>query len=412
MIAAPNAELVLTFVHLALFPLKMNNASRRYDIIVVGAGPAGSIAATSAATEGRSVCLIERKPIAGYPVRCGEGIGYKGAAFNNFPIEERWIKSRIRRIRLIAPNGTLVEVNQGAESYILDREVMDLDLVHQAVACGVEYHSNTTIQSIRSIEKQLYVCTSASGDFYSPIVILAEGVESRLARAFGWNTTLKPEDVETCAFCRVKHDSIIDDACTFFVGSEVTSGGYAWVFPRGNKEANVGLGVLGSYSNAGLPKRLLEQFVRRLFPGAAMINIRCGGVPAGAWTRPLVKDGIMLAGDAARQVISLTGAGINYAIYAGKLAGKIAAQAIEGNVVNYQFLKTYEHEWAKGLGKQQMRSYALKNFLIKKHDDRFLNSIAQSLTRKRKKPLSVLGVFLRAFITNPIAFVRALLLFR
>jgi digeranylgeranylglycerophospholipid reductase len=172
------------------------------------------------------------------------------------------------------------------------------------------------------------------------------------------------------------------------------------------------LGVLGSYSQAGIAKQLLEQFVEHFFHGGAITNVRCGGVPAGPWTRPLVKDGIMLVGDAARQVISLTGAGINYSIYAGKLAGRIAAQAIDGNSVNYQFLKSYECEWANGLGKQQMRSYALKTLLIKKHDNRFFNSIARSLAKKKNRNLSVLGVFLRTFITHPAAFIKALLLFR
>ena len=390
----------------------MNNTIRSFDIVVVGAGPAGSMAAKAAASLSRSVCLVERKPVAGYPVRCGEGIGLKGAGFNNFIVDQSWIKRRINRIRLVAPDGSVVEINKGAESYVLDREKMDLDLVSQAIALGAEYQCNTTIRSVRRIDETWYACDSDTDEFRSRIVILAEGVESRLARSFQWNTRLRPQDVESCAFCRITHEAIVEDACTFYTGSSITPAGYGWVFPRGDREANVGLGVLGSHSKAGMAKQLLEDFVTRTFPGAKMQQVHCGGVPAGAWTRPLVKGGVMLAGDGAGQVISLTGAGINYAIYAGNLAGKTAAAAFKNGSVDYAKLAWYEREWAKGLGKQQIRSYALKNILIKKQSDRFLNSIARSFAGTTKRNLSVLNVFLRTFATDPLAFFKALFLFR
>lgn len=141
----------------------MNSHAQRYDIIVVGAGPAGSIAAQTAAMEGRRVCLVERKMQAGFPVRCGEGIGIKGAVFNKFDVDEKWIKRRINKIRLVAPDTTVVEVRQGAESYILDRKIMDLDLVQSAIVAGADYHCATTIRSVRRIEKQLYACASDMG---------------------------------------------------------------------------------------------------------------------------------------------------------------------------------------------------------------------------------------------------------
>lgn len=388
------------------------NQTLKFDIIVVGAGPSGSMAAQTAASHGRNVCLIERKNRAGFPVRCGEGIGFKGAQFNNFDVDEKWIKSHVYVTRLISPDGTEVEVNEGADSYILDREIMDLDLVNQAIACGAEYFPGTTIRSLHKIDSHLYSCSSSTDHFVAPIVILAEGIESRLARDVGWSNALKPEDIDSCAFCRVKHDAVVEDACIFYVGSTFTPAGYLWVFPRGNKEANVGLGVLGSHSDSGMAKRFLKNFVDSKFPGAIVTHLHCGGVPAGVWTKPLVRDGVMLVGDTARQVISLTGAGINYSIYSGKLAGKIASEAINNKIIDYKHLLKYEVTWANGLGKQQVRSYALKNLLLKNNNDIFFNSIAKSLSKKRKRQLSVLGVFLRTFITNPKAFIKALLLFR
>ena len=383
-----------------------------FDIIVIGAGPAGAMAAQAASKGGRSVCLLERKEKAGTPVRCGEGIGLKGASSNKFEIDPTWIKTKVSQFKMVSPSGITVTLANSVDGFIVDREIMDFDLVKRAIACGAQYQANTPVISIKRNDKNLYECKSPGQSFYAPCVILADGLESRLARDLGWKTALAPQDLETCAFCKVTHASIDPDSCIFYIGNNITPAGYAWVFPRGNNQANVGLGVLGSFSSAGKAKILLDKFVALKFDGAKMMDIHCGGVPAGKWLRPLVKDGAMVVGDAARQVISLTGAGINYSVFAGQLAGKIAAEAFQNGAIDFKHLLSYEKIWEKGLGKQQMRSYALKTLLIKKHDDAFLDGIAKSLSKKDSKKLSILEVFLRTFLSNPVAFIKALLLFK
>ncbi len=393
------------------------NETNRYDIIVVGAGPAGSMAAYSAVLhKGHRpirVCLLERNHRAGFPVRCGEGIGLKGTIFNDFIVEEQWIKARVKTVCLVSPGGTIVQLKKGAENYIVDRAKMDFDLVQKAIAAGVFYFSNTSVVSVSRVEKQLYECKSVQGSFFAPCIILADGVESRLARGLGWNTALPLDDIDCCAFCRISHESIADDTCFFYTGSNITPAGFAWVFPRGNKNANVGIGILGSYSKSGEAKNLLDKFISKHFTGASISDIHCGGVPAGRWLKPLVKEGVMIVGDAARQVISLSGAGINYAIFSGKLAGKTAAASYRDGDIDYHYLFNYEKVWSAGLGKQQLRSFALKTLLVKKNNDRFIESIAKSLVQKQNHVnLSFLRVFLRTFISNPLAFFKAFLLFK
>jgi digeranylgeranylglycerophospholipid reductase len=388
------------------------DTAQTYDIIVIGAGPAGSTAAQTAAATGRRVCLLERKEKAGSPVRCGEGLGLKGAANNNFTLEPHWILSKVSRVRLIAPNGTVVELQSGADSAIVDRSIMDYDLAMRAVSAGAAYFPKTPVMSIARVQDKLYECKTPSASFYAPCIILADGVESRLARDIGWKTALKPADIDCCAFCRISHETIIDDACIFYVSNEVTPAGYAWVFPRGNKSANIGLGVLGSHSSAGQAKELLLQLIKSKYPDAQVSNMHCGGVPAGRYILPLVKDGVMLAGDAARQVISLTGAGINYSLYAGRLAGTVAAEAFNDTAIDYKKLRRYEKVWVQGLGKQQLRSYALKNLLTQNHNDAFLNKIAVSLSKQKTGNMNILKVFLRTFINNPPAMLKAFLLFK
>jgi len=413
----------------------MNSENNNYDIIVIGSGPAGASAAAAAASGGRRVLLLERKPVPGVPVRCGEGIGRQGLTLTLEPRPE-WIKSTVTRARMVSPSGINVEIGNVDESYIMDREKMDADLVKAAADAGAEFRASSpaiwaeeeaSSNQYKVIVKNIDGINTANGinnntdgandpadrltEFRAPCLILADGVESRLARCFGWDTALRLEDIETAAFARVEAEGIEGDCCTFYTGSAVAPGGYLWVFPRGVGAANVGLGVIGSRCRAGLPKELLLDFIKRAYPGARVTHLHCGGVPVGRWVDPLVKGGVMLVGDAARQVNAINGAGIAYSLYAGRLAGSVAAGAFDGGGFNRKALSAYRRGWAKEFGKQQERSFALKEFIMSA-DDAFLDKIADSLSKEPSGGVSYLRVFMRTFSSRPLLLLKAFKLFR
>lgn len=382
----------------------------KFDIIVVGAGPAGSMAALHAAEGKRKVCLLERKTDAGVPVRCGEGIGRHGL-LNYLEPQPGWIRNTIHKSAMVSPSGIRIELSGVTEDFVLDREKMDGDLVKMAQKAGAEYFCGTSVISIEKKGYEYHVkCPQTT--FIAPCVILADGVESRLARFLGWNTSLQLSDVETCAFARVVSPLIEKDACIFYTGSRVAPGGYAWIFPRGAGEANVGLGISGNHSDAGKAREYLQKFIDMELPGARVNDVHCGGVPVTKYIKPLVKDGVMLVGDAARQVNCLSGAGIAYSLYAGKTAGQVASQAFSGDSLNLKHLKNYEKSWAKSFGKQQRRSYALKQFVAKYADDTFLNRVAQSLSKEDPKNMNYLKVFMRTFSGHPLLLLKAIKLFK
>lgn len=382
-----------------------------YDIAVIGSGPGGSMAAASAAKTGRRVCLFERNPQPGAPVRCGEGIGIRSLYLHSDGRPE-WIKRDIKKSAMISPDGTRVTVADIDKSTILDRAKMDGDLAHDAVAAGAELFTETTITKVSRQKNGHYTCSFKKGTVTAKIIIIADGVESRIARDLGWNTCLSREDIESCAFTRVTSPKIDNDTCIFYVGSHVAPGGYAWIFPRGDGEANVGLGVSGTHCSAGKPKEALLKFIEKEIPGGKTDTIHCGGVPVTKYIRPLVKDGAMLVGDAARQVNCISGAGIAYALYAGAIAGKLAAEAITGDTVKYSTLTAYERLWKQRYGKQQERSFALKEFVFKHTDDAFLNRIAHALARKKPGKIKYVTVFLKTFSRHPILMLKAFKLFR
>jgi digeranylgeranylglycerophospholipid reductase len=383
-----------------------------FDIAVVGAGPAGTMAAFSASSvPGIRVCLIERKTDAGSPVRCGEGIGHKGLTRYVEPRPE-WIKNVSKRSMMVSPSGIQVQIANVEESYILDREKMDSDLVQMAISAGVFYFPGTAVTSISKSDTTSYTIITPERTLTAKVIILADGIESKLARCFGWNTTLALKDVETCAFARVVSPLIDKDTCVFYTGSRVAPGGYAWIFPRGNGEANVGLGLSGASSSAGKARELLDRFIAAEFPAARVYGHHCGGVPAAKWLCPLTKEGVMLVGDAARQVNALSGGGISYSLFAGKTAGTIAAKAILNGSVDYQALTEYENAWKKSFGKQQHRSFALKEFLAKNGNDQFLDKVARSLSKENPEKINYLRVFLKTFGGNPLLLYKAFQLFK
>ncbi|MBN1980943.1 MAG: hypothetical protein JW795_05390, partial [Chitinivibrionales bacterium] len=119
-----------------------------------------------------------------------------------------------------------------------------------------------------------------------------------------------------------------------------------------------------------------------------------------------VRDGALLVGDAACQIGSLTGAGINYSLHAGKLAGRAAAESFVNGSIDYKRLKRYQKEWARGLGKQQRLSYLLKEFAVNHADDAFMNSVAHRLN-KRSKKMSMTSVIMAVFARDPRMLLRA-----
>jgi digeranylgeranylglycerophospholipid reductase len=392
----------------------MDENIKKFDVVIVGAGPAGAVCAEICAKNGLKTALIERKEFPSMPVRCGEGVGFKGMSAS-VGIKSEWILSKIDKVRFISANGTQVEVRNIGESFCVDRTKMDKELVQNAQKAGVQYFSNTYIsyvEILRENKRFEYRCIAANGAvFVSPILVAADGVESLIRRKTWWKNAFAPQDIESCVFAKVEHESIEKDTIEFYTGKEIAVGGYLWVFGRAEKTANVGLGVLGKFSSTGLAKKMFYDFVSRKFPNAKITDLHCGGVPVAKYLSPLSKNGVVLVGDTAGQVNALNGGGIAYALFAGKTAGETIVNSLKNGVVNYGKMNEYEKKWRKYCGKNQVRSYSLKTALLGKSDD-FYNDAAAALKNENPNNLSYLRVFMKVFAKHPKLLLKIFFLFR
>src|SRR4030066_2527156 len=150
-----------------------------YDIIVIGAGPAGSIAARYAAKQGVSVLLLEKDRDVGYPVRCGEAISKAGVEEFIKP-DSKWIAATISKFSFNAPDGTEVILDFGEAGYVLERKIFDYELARTAADAGAEIltraYVNDLIFDNGTVSGVKYEYHGEQKEIKAKIVIAADGV--------------------------------------------------------------------------------------------------------------------------------------------------------------------------------------------------------------------------------------------
>jgi digeranylgeranylglycerophospholipid reductase len=376
---------------------------RSYDVIVVGAGPGGSIAAKVAAENGLSVLLLEKRQEIGSPVRCAECVPYDPLISFIEP-DRRWIAAEVDKseITVIAGDERITTKGSSGRGYILERRVYDRVLAERAGIAGAKVQVKTAVVGLINAEDRVHG-VRVRGEFFSgqeekeiqsQIVIAADGVESQVGRWAGLDLQLPLEDTMVCAQYLLTGVDIDPTCISFAIGYDIAPGGYAWIFPKGDGVANVGLGVQADLWQEALGVRsfpninpvdegvmgFLTRFIEsdaRLERGSP-VTLVTGNIPIGISPDRIVADGLMVVGDAARQVDPLTGGGIVNAMMAGRLAAEVATGAIEKGDTSQSFLSQYVERWNVSLGRKMKRNYRLRMKFPphERQDERFLRAFA------------------------------------
>jgi len=356
------------------------------DILVIGAGPAGSSTAKHAALNGADVILMDKKSEIGAPKRCAEGVSKEGLSKLGIEPNNRWVTKELSGVRLISPNGTDVwmredQVKLPEAGYILERKVFDKFMAMDAARAGATIMIKTLARGMRKDNNSYIVsCESMGEDFEikAKIVVGADGPESRVGKWGGLKTAVKPKNMESGIQFEMVGLEMEDPDCIEFYFGSVAPGGYAWIFPKGDDIANVGLGIVSTYTDKSAYEHLLE-FVKNCpaTKNAQPVELNIGGDPVGGMIKNLVKDHIMIVGDAAGHVNPLTGGGIITALEAGIYAGEVAAAAVKDEDYSKKRLMEYQEKCKTEIGDSFDKYLKTKDYMLSLSDSD-LDSIAKA----------------------------------
>jgi digeranylgeranylglycerophospholipid reductase len=313
-----------------------------YDVVVVGGGPAGAIAARYAARNGAKTLLIEEHASIGSPVQCTGLISTKALIECELG-EGNFVLAKIRGAFVYAPNGEETCVRgKDIKAYVVDRKIFDRALVEIAVDEGVDILLKTRFLDMDN-GKISVMSNGEKKEIRCDIIIGADGIQSSVGRAAGL-----PRCEKFLSGIQFEAPYIPKDTeyVEIFTGNEIAPGFFGWAVPFS------GMARIGLAKNPGLPasyyleKLLHHPVVASRYRGSRTEHV-VGGIPLGP-PRKTASNRIMLVGDAAGQVKPTSGGGIYMGAVCAKIAGEVAAKASRKECG----LEDYERKWRSAVGRE------------------------------------------------------------
>jgi len=320
------------------------------DLVVVGGGPAGSSAACAAAAAGLDVTMVEKEDSIAQTVRTS-GVTWMDA-IREFEIPS-YCYNPIRHYAFCSPNNSVRISSHLPRAAVLDVRRTYRFLAEQARDAGVEILTGTSASGALMQDGKIRgIIATSAGRYEIPakMVIDASGFASTIARsalvAERWKRFGVGAEIEA------QVEKLESDAWHLMVGEEYSPAGYAWIFPVSKDTVRIGVGIGKPESQEDPIKRLEELLKKRPGPIGSLGKIKplerhYGLIPNEGLVRKTIHDNLMLVGDSAGQANPLVLEGIRYAIRFGRIAGKVAADAVHSGDTTSKALEPYERIWKK-----------------------------------------------------------------
>jgi geranylgeranyl reductase family protein len=365
----------------------------KFDVAIIGSGPAGASAALKLAEKGISTVIIEKETLPRYKT-CGGGFAYRGRKEMPFDVSEVVEKEFFRVDAIFKKAG--VHVFSERETPIISmvmRDDFDNFLVKKAQEKGITLLENHKLKSI-TFGDTIMLHTS-QGDVETKFVIAADGALSATAKMTGWEETrllipaLEYEvKVNDADFERLSKSVRLDfDAIPM---------GYGWSFPKQN-HLSIGL---ASFRKIKVDlKDLYRTYLTDTLEIKEIISEEMHGfqIPVSPRTDGFVRKNVFLVGDAAGFADPLTAEGISNAIFSGIMA---AESLIEGNLDKVNCADIYQKRIEKDLLPELKTAYRLsklfydnetvRTFLMKKHGERICEVMTQILMGEKSYPPNIM----------------------
>lgn len=369
------------------------------DVVVVGAGPAGSIAARYATLAGAKTLVIEEHASAGSPVQCTGLVSCR--TLDVCGIEQgAWVYRKIKGARIFSPDGSSISIGgEKVRAYVINRTVFDRHLLQCAAQAGADVMMKTKAVGLRQHpgpgtgtepgsvfisrpglrletvsdkargKKVLEVINNGKRiDISARVVIGADGVQGSIAR---WSGLGQVQKVLSGVQIETAYDVEDTDYVEVFPGSDVP-GFFAWAVPVNENTARIGLCVdpaktdLNAYEHLKVFLHTNPRMKERLGKGCSDMLVGC--IPLGPQSRTST-DGVIITGDAAGQVKPTSGGGVYMGALCARIAGEVAAKAALSGDSSAGALVEYDRRWREAVGKELAAGMRIHNVFARMGDE-------------------------------------------
>ena len=357
------------------------------DVIVIGGGPAGATVSRILAENGVDVQLFEKKKTIGLPVRCGELLPHPSEMHRLFPKvkdAEELIEPPKHALANITENTELIDpmgnkIKSRFKSNIIFRDKYDQALIQRASDAGADIKCGSPVISVSGNGSVHFNDMGTIRQVKAQVIVGADGPRSILTEG------VRRENYEfaLCFTTIMENVNVDENSVQMYFGKEYSPGAYAWIIPKGDQTANVGLGIRKRFTNNLKIKKYYRKFVEEhptasnLLDGGRIISSSSKLVPIeGPFSDAATRRGNMICiGDAGGFVMPHVGAGIPSAL----LTGRIGAEAILEHLRGESELSNFERLWRKEIGNRMKNSLRIRKFT----DSLLLNGSISSFFNER-----------------------------
>lgn len=371
------------------------------DITVIGAGPAGLIAAREAARKGAEVVVLEEHEEIGVPSHCAGLLNVEGLKRIGLTPERGFIQNEIRGAHFHSPSGLEFTVeSRQVKAFVVDRVILDRVLGSHATHAGVDIRLGSKVSDLIFRNKHVSGVKVNGASLSSKIIIDGEGSVSKFVREVGLKSHKK---ILPAIQFEVEWRDVTPEFVDVFVGRKTAPDFFAWIVPTGSGSARIGLAC--NYSN---PRRLLERFIEHKLTKCRVKSLKGGAIPISGPIPRTYAERFLVVGDAAGHTKPTTGGGVITGGICAGIAGQTAANSVARGDFSAGCLKAYQDGWRKELGKEFLTMLFARRTLNRLSDrtmDKIFRVIIDNeLQRliKEKGDIDFQSEVLRALMRNPV----------